>query len=562
MTAQTRPVAVAPQPVGVARRIFGLGSVFGKTLRDSRRAMLIVGGWTALILVIAGAAMASTWGTAETRQEAVALTRDLPVIFTGLYGGNQPNVETLGGFTNWRYGILFFVLPGVWSLLALSGTLVTEARRGSMELLASSALSRRRVAVEKLAAHVAALAIVMAVVAVVAWLVGIVFATLPGDEIPIGAALGYVMVMGLAALLAGAIAFALAPFVGRGGAAGIAGAVLVGSWLIYGYRESIPLFETLAPISYFTWVEGHRPLAATYDWLALLPLAAIVVAAGAIGALAFERRDIGQVGNLRLPSLPKWLLGVSGPLARSFGERLSAGLLWGIGIGLYGLMIATASTEMHDLLVETPTLQQLFAALFPNVDLTDPGFALQLLFVQIGTIVVGLAAMALVSGWASDEGEGRLELLLTTPVARARWLASSGLGVYGALAVTATVIAIGVGIGIAAIGEEPWTAMSGGAVFALQGWAMAGIGLAVGGLWRPSAAGAAVAVVVVVSLMIDILAPILDLPEWVGDLVLASHYGEPMVGNWDPVGVVAALALALGGLAIGAWGFARRDLKG
>ena len=32
------------------------------------------------------------------------------------------------------------------------------------------------------------------------------------------------------------------------------------------------------------------------------------------------------------------------------------------------------------------------------------------------------------------------------------------------------------------------------------------------------------------------------------------------VGVWDPVGIVASLALAIGGVAIGAWGFRRRDL--
>ena len=38
--------------------------------------------------------------------------------------------------------------------------------------------------------------------------------------------------------------------------------------------------------------------------------------------------------------------------------------------------------------------------------------------------------------------------------------------------------------------------------------------------------------------------------------------GQPMVGVWDPVGVVACLVLAVAGVAIGTWGFTRRDLKG
>ena len=46
------------------------------------------------------------------------------------------------------------------------------------------------------------------------------------------------------------------------------------------------------------------------------------------------------------------------------------------------------------------------------------------------------------------------------------------------------------------------------------------------------------------------------------DLALSAHYGLPMVGQWDVAGVVASLVIAVGGVAIGAWGFARRDLGG
>ena len=40
-----------PSPIPLMRRIYGLGSVFGKTLRDSRRATLLVGGLLGLILI-------------------------------------------------------------------------------------------------------------------------------------------------------------------------------------------------------------------------------------------------------------------------------------------------------------------------------------------------------------------------------------------------------------------------------------------------------------------------------------------------------------------------------
>ena len=169
-----------------------------------------------------------------------------------------------------------------------------------MEFVAGSPIQRRRIALEKLGGHVAAMTLAMLIVAFFLWLIGTVFATLPGDEIPVGAALGYALGMGLSGLAAGAIAFALAPFVGRGGAAGITAVILVGSWLVYGYRESIAAFETISTISWFSWTSGHRPIAGINDWASLLPLVGIILVAGTIGVLAFERRDLGDIGALRL----------------------------------------------------------------------------------------------------------------------------------------------------------------------------------------------------------------------------------------------------------------------
>ena len=81
-------------------------------------------------------------------------------------------------------------IAAIWSILALSGTLASEARRGSLEFVASAPFGRRRVALEKLAAHVTVLTAAMAVLALAAWLAGTAFGTLPGDAISPSAAIG------------------------------------------------------------------------------------------------------------------------------------------------------------------------------------------------------------------------------------------------------------------------------------------------------------------------------------------------------------------------------------
>ena len=50
-------------------------------------------------------------------------------------------------------------------------------------------------------------------------------------------------------------------------------------------------------------------------------------------------------------------------------------------------------------------------------------------------------------------------------------------------------------------------------------------------------------------------------PEWLLQATLSSHLGQTMIGRWDATGIVIAVALAVGGIAIGAWGLGRRDVK-
>jgi putative exporter of polyketide antibiotics len=120
--------------------------------------------------------------------------------------------------------------------------------------------------------------------------------------------------------------------------------------------------------------------------------------------------------------------------------------------------------------------------------------------------------------------------------------------------------ALGVGSGAASGGVSAGTAMAGSASLGLYAAALIGIGIAVGGLWRTSLAAEIVALVVVVTYLIDLLVPPLNLPSWVHELALTAHFGQPMLGQWDAVGIVACIGIAVGGMLLGAWGMTRRDI--
>jgi hypothetical protein len=69
-----------------------------------------------------------------------------------------------------------------------------------------------------------------------------------------------------------------------------------------------------------------------------------------------------------------------------------------------------------------------------------------------------------------------------------------------------------------------------------------------------------VAAVVIVTFVVELTAPALKLPGWVLQLALTDHMGQPMIGSWDWTGITACVVLALGGVALSAWGISRRDV--
>jgi len=541
-------------------RLFGLGSVFGKTLRDSRRAIVIAIVMLVLLTVSGGAAVATAFGTPETRKQAAELALGLPAVFQGLLG-KPVGLTTLGGFIEWRYHSVYFLLLPIWSILALSGTLASEAARGSLEVVATSGLSRRRIAVQKVAAHLTGVGLVMVVFAVMIYLIGVVFATLPGDEISPAAAFSYTILTLVLTLLPGSIAFAASPFVSRGAAAGLGAVLMIGTYVVNGFRDSVPIFENLTPLSWYSWTSNHVPLAGLEDWPSLLGPAVLIVVLLTVGVVGFERRDIGSTIRIPSPRLPGFLLGLRGPMGRAFGERIPTALAWGAGLGLYVLLLSSTIQSMADLFKRLPTIEALIRAIYPNVDFESVGGMLQLVFVEFGLVIFGFAAASIVAGWASDETRGRLEEVLSTPLTRAAWLVRSGLGAFLAIGLSATIVALGTGIGAIVQGSEVVTPFVGTYVLALYGLAWAGVAIAAAGVFRSSIAAPVAVALTVGTFLISTFAPPLKLPDWVADLALPTHYGSPLVGDWDPVGVVASLVLAFGGLLVGAWGLSRRDVR-
>ena len=546
---------------GRVARVVGLGSVFGKTVRDSRRAALVVGLVAGLFMLGTGApyGAAAEFSTIALRQQFVNGLTALPLALRGLLG--EPiNLTTMGGFLSWRVGNFLPIMLGLWPVLALSGTLAGEAAKGSLDLLAATQQGRRTIALQKLAGHLAAVTVAMLILAIFLVIVGQVFGSLPGDAISLSAALGQVLLYGLMMLAVGGVSFATAPFLGRTRAMAFGLIALFASYLIYSYASLSPLIGALKPLSFFTWTAGHRPLAAVTDWPSVAALAAIDVVLLGVGVVAFARRDLGSVadvGWLRLPSLPA---GIRGPFTRQLADRAGAALAWGIGIGLYGVLIVASARAFSDSIGKLPQIANIIRIVYPDIDLSQPSGVLQLSFFGFGTFIFGLAGATFLGGWASDEGRRRLEVVLSTPRTRASWAARSGLGVLGAIGLVTLVVGTFIGLAAATQSGDVGAPVVGILVLGLAASAFAGVGFAAGGLVRSSLAAGVTAFLVIATFLIDTLGAALKLPDAILRLSLYKHLGEPMAGVLDPVGLIAAAVLAVGGLALGTWGLTRRDL--
>jgi ABC-2 type transport system permease protein len=557
------PAGAGRSSISIWSRVYGLGTVYAKTLRDSRLAVLILSGLIGGMFLATGAAFGGAYSTVESRHELATLVASLPPVMAGIYGNPFPAaIDTLGGSIAWKGGGSLGLMAALWSVLALSGTLAGEARRGSLEFVATTPLGMRRIAIEKLFAHLTGMAIVVVVLALVGVLTGAAFNTLPGDEISIGAAVAFAAWLGVVALASGSVAFALAPLLGRGGSTAIGGAVLLFGYFVNGYQGAVPAFAPVANLTWWGWTAHFQPLTGNADWLLLLPGAVVAVVLFIVGVELFARRDLGVTSRIPWPGIPQSLLGLRGPASRSLGERLPLAASWGIGIGLFAFVLGGAARSFSQSLRESaPEAMQIFKSIFPTIDLEGAGGFLELTFIMFGFILAGFAASTLVNGWASDETSGRLEVLLATPMSRSRWILAGGLGVFASVGVLTLIIAIGVGLGSAITGGDVVTPIVGTVVIGLYALALTGVGLAVGGVISTGFAGEAVAALVILTFLIDFLVPALDLPAVIRELALTSHLGQPMLGTWDATGIVACLVLAFGGLALASWGMSRRDVS-
>jgi ABC-2 type transport system permease protein len=493
--------------------------------------------------------------------------------------GKASDIETLGGFLDWRYGTLFPVLFSIFTLLAFSAIIRGEEERGTLDVLLSTPHSRALVLLQKWAGLVVA-TFAIATISALALIGG---ASWSGEKLDSGAALLAHLNWSLVALLFGTPVLMFSQLVStRKQAAGWAGGVLGASYLLNNLGQSLPRLEWLRYLTPFYYANQSRPFAPSVgmNWSALTLLVVLILLSLGAALIMYQQRDHNNVfrlfqskdtssststsaqGGDRPGMAEPKKVALSNSFVFALSEALPGIIIWGLGIGIYIVMIVAVLPDLRD------TLSQLLSGDFGK----SLGFAAALalttnenllglgLFITI-PIFYAAYAITQVANWASEENQGRLELVLSTP--RPRWWL---LAKHFAASLVSAGLVIGLGVGAfwlssALTNLKVEAGKINGAFFGI--WVVCAMIIGVGYLLQafgPSWAVAATIGFVIVSYLSDLLATLLKLPNWMVNLSIFHHYGQPVLNglNWSAQLIMLGLTLLF--IILATFRFWQRDL--
>lgn len=547
-----------------------LRSVFTKTLRDQRWSLLI---WS---LLITGFMMLGYWGFNQINPTEISKLVANPA-FKFL---NDPvAVDTPSGLVTFRYGFFFSLLLSIFSVLLGGRLLRAEEARGSLDLILARPQSRRNVLLEKAGASVVSVLIL-------------------GLAYGVGALLGE-MVLGIPVTIAGALLAGLNLSVllffyamlaltlshatrSSGAAAGIAGGLYAIFFVLDGTGRIYPGIHWIRWFSPNYYYDLSKPLITSYgtNAAAMLFLLALGVLLLVTSLALFERRDIGAVvplpiigrsarraaetlsadATLDRAARDPWLRSVFMRSLRATGPALG---WWTLSVFLYvayGAGITKSSgDQLRDIYRNAGALDQIVGS---NLFANDNGLISFMVF-MILSIVVTIYALIRTNGWVSDQDEGRLDLVLSTPQPRWKVAMQTYAAVLVGFAVLVLAVTVGVsliglatglnldygGVVVASIALLPLMALVAGAVYALgarlrSGVVVAGVGSYLG-----------------LAFFFELISSYLGLPHWTQYISVFSNYGTPSVDgiNW-PVNIVM-LALAAIATTAGIYLFQTGDLR-
>lgn len=522
-----------------ARRTLRPGALWGYVFG----AVVVASAWSYSSIYKTGAERAALAAAFGSNRTTIALF------------GPAPHLETVNGFTVLKSFLTLSVIGAVWGLLTATRLLRGEEQDGRWELLLAGATTRGRAAAQGLVGLLTGVAVLWAVTALVIAVGG----RSSRVDIGPGAALFYAL-----ALVAGAVMFtavgALTSQLAttRRRAAGYAGAFLGVSYALRLAADSGTGLHWLVWCTPLGWIEGLQPLTSP-RWLPVVPVVAFTVVVAAVTVRLAATRDIGTstiADHDRAAPRLRLLSGQLGLTVRLVRPTLVA---WALALAATGLLFGLVA-EGAGATLSGSSVRDVFARL--GASGSGASTYLGVTFLIVAVLLACIAA-AQVTAARSEESEGRIDPLLTRPVARTRWLAGRLVVAVLALAACATLAGLATLAGADAGGArvDAGTVVGAGLNTLAPSVCVLGLGVLAFGA-APRRTSLIVYGVVAWSVLVDVIGGIGALDHWVADTsvfhqMAAAPSAPP---HWPAIGWMVALGVlsAVAGCAA----FARRDVQG
>ena len=544
-----------------------LKSVFLKTLRDYRVAILGWGIGMGLVVVSPMASVSALVTTPQAREQLVSLAASFA------WNADAIAVDTIGGYATFKIGIFIFLIV-IWPLLAGSRMLRGEEDRGSMDVLLSLPRPRLRVAIEKLAAMWIALFAMGVLIGLLAFAGGKQF----GADFGLGGGLLFGLNLALTCAVFGGLALLISQFTQeRGPAAGWTAALLlifIVLDMIHRVVSGTEWISRLSPIYYYNL--SSKPLVPGHGADAGAMLVQLALAALLSGAAVwlFVRRDVGGTVPLprwlRLPerrpsrALPVGDWSLRSVYARNLGTIAMPTLWWTLLIagwaGWTAYVVQLMETRLSTLLSNSPAFSNLIKNLGGADASINAGF-LSAMYIFLPLFLMAFAVTQ-VNRWSADEQDGRLDLVLAAQQPRLGVL----LGRFAALATATVVIAvITLAVSAAASAAAGLSLNAGNLVAATLGMIplgllIAAIGYLASGWLRTAADTGLLSFVLAAWFFISFIGPELKLPDATLRLSAFYYYGTPLLHGLSTTSVVEVVAVTVLALGLGTLRFMRKDI--
>jgi len=264
-------------------------TVFRRFLRDRRRSTT----WWLVGVVATIALTVLFYPTMEGQASFDEMTEQMPEAMRELFGlGGEFSMSSPEGFLQSQlFATMLPILLLVFGIAIGARAIGGSEEDGTLELLLSNPVTRRRVLLERYGTMLALHVLMVVAMAAATFLFGVpVGAT---DGIPVAWLLGAFAGVLALGLLYGTLAFTVGAVTGkRGKAIAVASAVAIAGYLVEGLGSATDALRPAQVLSPWHWFLSRNMLGQGIAWEALWLPALITALLLAVGLRTFEARDL------------------------------------------------------------------------------------------------------------------------------------------------------------------------------------------------------------------------------------------------------------------------------